>query len=273
MHSNPPPDADFLQFAALGSGSEGNAIVVHSCVAGATTRVLLDCGFSVKELEKRLAVLGLNATQLDAVLITHEHDDHAHGAYRAAKRWRLPLYATYGTLCAAYDVTAPDWANYHALNYVYGDAAFNIGSLSIVPVPVPHDAREPVQYRFSGAGRHLGVLTDLGHTTAHLQAQFAGLHGFVLECNHCPDLLHHSSYPYSLKQRILGDWGHLSNAQAATFLSHISRENLTQLWCAHLSASNNAPELAKTALAQAAQWPVEQVQVLDQATPGQWFRV
>jgi phosphoribosyl 1,2-cyclic phosphodiesterase len=247
--------------------------VVQSCVDGILTRVLLDCGFSVKELEKRLNVLGLDATQLDAVLITHEHDDHAHGAYRAAKRWRLPLYATYGTLCGAYDATAPDWVDYHSLNYVYGDTAFEVGNLTILPVPVPHDAREPVQYRFSAAGRHLGVLTDLGHTTAHLQQQFSGLHGFVLECNHCPDLLQKSSYPYSLKQRISGDWGHLSNEQAARFLSTIANDSLSQLWCAHLSASNNAPELARNALAQTLQWSDDKVQVLDQAAPGHWFTV
>ena len=267
------PLVDGLQFAALGSGSEGNGLVVQGCVDGRCTRVLLDCGFSVKELEKRLTVLGLDPTQLDAVLITHEHDDHAHGAYRAAKRWRLPLYATYGTLCGAYDVTAPDWENYHALNYVMGDAPFTVGSLTVLPVPVPHDAKEPVQYRFSAAGRHLGVLTDLGHTTAHLLAQFSDLHGFVLECNHCPDLLHHSSYPYSLKQRILGDWGHLSNQQASAFLSALRAKELSQLWCAHLSASNNAPHLAQAALAGALNWEAHQVQVLDQAAPGQWFKV
>ena len=267
------PQPDGLRFAALGSGSEGNAMVIEATVAGRTNRVLLDCGFSAKELDKRLAVLGLVATDLHAVLITHEHHDHAAGAYRAAKRWRLPLYATYGTLRAAYDNTAPDWVDYYALHWVNPDELFSLGHLNIHPVPVPHDAREPVQYRFSAAGRHLAVLTDAGSVSARMVAALGGLHALVLECNHDVDMLRQSSYPPSLKFRILGDWGHLSNAQAAEFLLALDRKELAALWCAHLSQSNNSPALAQAALAGVMGWDAARVGVLDQAQPGQWWDV
>ncbi len=262
-----------LRFAALGSGSEGNALVIESCVEGRFTRLLLDCGFSSKELDKRLAVVGLQSTDLNAVLITHEHHDHAAGAYRVAKRWRLPLYATYGTLRAAYDTVSPDWAAHHALHYVTPGVGFVIGDIALHPIPVPHDAREPVQYRFSAAQRHLGVLTDAGCHTATLQAALNGLHALVLECNHDREMLRNSSYPPSLKQRILGDWGHLSNAQAADLLASLDKQNLQALWCAHLSQNNNTPALAQAALAQAVGWDAARVNVLDQAQPGQWFTV
>jgi phosphoribosyl 1,2-cyclic phosphodiesterase len=262
-----------LRFAALGSGSEGNAMVIECQQAGKTTRVLLDCGFSSKELDKRLAVIGLIATDLNAVLITHEHHDHAAGAYRVAKRWRLPLYATFGTLTAAYANISPDWVNHHALHYVTPGLGFAIGDVAIHPIPVPHDAREPVQYRFSAAGRHLAVLTDAGCHTPELKEALSGLHALVLECNHDADMLKQSAYPPSLKQRILGDWGHLSNEQAAQLLASLDTSQLHSLWCAHLSKSNNTPALAQTSLAAVLGWDLPRVKVLDQAQPGDWFTV
>jgi phosphoribosyl 1,2-cyclic phosphodiesterase len=269
--STTPSQAKHLRFAALGSGSEGNAMVIECLQDTRTTRLLLDCGFSSKELDKRLAVVGLVATDLDAVLITHEHHDHAAGAYRAAKRWRLPLYSTFGTLTAAYANTAPDWTMHHALHFVTPGKAFTVGDIAITPIAVPHDAREPVQYRFNAADRHLAVLTDAGCHTPLLKEALNGLHALVLECNHDVEMLKQSAYPPSLKQRILGDWGHLSNAQAAQLLASIDTSQLQALWCAHLSQSNNTPALAQAGLAQVMGWELAQIRVLNQAQPGDWF--
>ena len=266
-------NTDGLRFASLGSGSEGNATVIEAHANHRTTRILLDCGFSSKELDKRLAVIGLLATDLDAILITHEHHDHAAGAYRTAKRWRLPLYATHGTMRGAYDAISPEWIDYHALNLVWPDAGFMIGELSIHPIPVPHDAREPVQYRFSAAQRKLAVLTDVGSISPHMKSAFDGQHALILECNHDLEMLQQSSYPASLKARISGDWGHLSNCQAALFLQQLDRSSLSKLWCAHLSQSNNTPALARTALAGIMGWADDQVHVLDQSPLGQWWVV
>jgi phosphoribosyl 1,2-cyclic phosphodiesterase len=264
----------YLRFAALGSGSEGNAMVIESYVNQRYTRILLDCGFSAKELDKRLAVLGLAATDLNAILITHEHHDHAAGAYRVAKRWRLPLYATYGTLATAYDTdSAIDWRQHPYLNVIALDAQFVIGDITLNAIAVPHDAKEPVQYRFESHTRHLAVITDAGHASAHLRQALHGLHALVLECNHDLAMLQRSSYPPSVRQRVGGDWGHLSNMQAATLLADLDTSQLHSLWCAHLSQSNNTPALAQAALAQAIGWDVSQIHVLDQAAPGAWFTV
>jgi phosphoribosyl 1,2-cyclic phosphodiesterase len=273
MPTLPPTEATCLRFAALGSGSEGNAMVVESHVNNRYTRVLLDCGFSAKELEKRLNLLGLEAAQLNAVLITHEHHDHAAGAYRLAKRWRLPLYATYGTLKAAYDTVSPEWRNHPYLHIIQPDAVFNVGDIGLTALAVPHDAREPVQYRFEASGRHLGVITDAGHASLHLKQQLNGLNALVLECNHDVAMLRQSSYPASVKHRIGGDWGHLSNVQAADLLASLDTAQLHSLWCAHLSQSNNTPALAQTALAEAIGWDSTRVQVLEQTQAAIWFAV
>jgi phosphoribosyl 1,2-cyclic phosphodiesterase len=130
-----------------------------------------------------------------------------------------------------------------------------------------------VQYRFDAADRHFAVLTDAGHFTHHLKNRLDGLHALVLECNHDADTLRQSSYPPSLKQRILGDWGHLSNVQASELLQALDTSQLQALWCAHLSKSNNTPSLAKQSLANTLGWESERVSVLDQAEPGHWFTV
>jgi phosphoribosyl 1,2-cyclic phosphodiesterase len=127
-----------------------------------------------------------------------------------------------------------------------------------------------VQYRFSALGRHLAVLTDAGCHTAQLKESLNGLHALVLECNHDAQTLARSAYPPSLKSRILGDWGHLSNEQAAQLLASIDTRQLQALWCAHLSQSNNTPALARASLAQVLGWADERVNVLDQARPGEW---
>jgi phosphoribosyl 1,2-cyclic phosphodiesterase len=269
-----------LRFAVLGSGSDGNAIVIESHSNTQVVRLLLDCGFSVKELDKRLELLGLSAEQLTAVLITHEHQDHATGAYRVAKRWRLPLYATYGTLVGAYgdkqaqkNEPSKDWRNFPYLNIVVPDQPFSIGNIQLTPITVPHDASEPVQYRFESHGRHLAIVTDLGHASAHLKQALNGLHALVLECNHDNTLLEQSKYPASVKQRIGGDWGHLSNQQSAELLASLDNKQLHSLWCAHLSQNNNTADLAQMALAQAIGWEVSKINVLNPETLNRWFTV
>ena len=229
-----------MRFASLGSGSEGNGLIVE---AGAT-RVLVDCGFNLSETKLRLGRLGLQPENLAGVLVTHEHDDHACGVARLARRYDLPVYLTYGTLMAM----GSERAVLPQVHVIDGHSPFVIGDLEVHPYPVPHDAREPAQYVFSDGDRRLGLLTDTGDSTPHIQRMLSGLEALVLECNHDIDLLMNGPYPHSLKRRIAGRYGHLDNGTAARIVSGIDCSRLQHFIAAHLSVQNNTPDLARAAM-------------------------
>ncbi len=233
-----------MRFASLGSGSEGNALVVEAGSGATTTRVLLDCGFSAKEVERRLLRAGLDAESLDAVIITHEHSDHIGSALTLCRRWSIPLYTSWGTARAV----GADEADVE-LHVVWGDETVTIGELGVVPYTVPHDAREPLQFVFTDGASRLGVLTDVGESTPHIGAVLSGCDALVLECNHDLEMLAGSRYPASLKARIGGSHGHLNNEAAAGILTALDRSKLRHLVAAHLSQQNNTPELARAAMA------------------------
>ncbi len=248
-----------MRFASLGSGSRGNALIVDV----GDTRVLLDCGFSVKATVERLGRLGIAAESIDAVLLTHEHSDHLGSAARFAARFGLPVYLTYGTQQALSDC----WPNCRLID---SHQTFAIGSLEVQAFPVPHDAREPVQYVFSDGQHRLGVLTDCGTVTAHVLSMLDACNALVLECNHDTRLLAESSYPAMLKRRISGNFGHLGNGQAAELLTRIETSRLQHIVAAHLSEQNNRPELAVTALATALGCDAEWIGVASQASGFDW---
>lgn len=228
-----------MRFALLGSGSEGNALVVQA----GQTRVLLDCGFSLSETVARLERLGLQAEQLGGIVVTHEHGDHISGVARLARKFDLPVWLTHGTLR-----TQGKTFSGLSVTEISPHLQFAIGDVQVQPYPVPHDAAEPVQYVFSDGIRRLGVLTDTGSTTPHIETTLNGCHALVLECNHDAAMLAEGDYPYSLKQRVGGRFGHLSNDDAAALLGRLDNSRLQHIVAAHLSRKNNAVELAVTAL-------------------------
>ncbi|MGZ5091167.1 MAG: MBL fold metallo-hydrolase [Burkholderiales bacterium] len=232
-----------MRFASLGSGSDGNGLIVEC----GETRVLVDCGFKLTETIRRLARLGLEPSDLAAVLVTHEHDDHGGGVARLARRYDLPVYLTYGTLVAL----GPRSSMIPRVSVIDSHTPFLIGDLEIHPYPVPHDAREPSQFVFSDGDRRLGLLTDTGDSTPHIQRMLSGIDALVLECNHDLDLLMNGPYPPSLKRRISGRLGHLDNGTAARIVASIDCSRLQHFIAAHLSAQNNTPELARAAMSQA----------------------
>ena len=232
-----------LRFASLGSGSRGNAMVIEA----RGTRVLLDCGFGPRELTSRLLRLGLAPDDFAAILVTHEHSDHSAGVFKCARRHELGIFLTHGTQLA----TLNDQSQALPLHLIDSHQPFTIGELEIHPFPVPHDAREPVQYVFSDGVHRLGVLTDTGCITPHIVNMLNGCDALVLECNHDIEMLDHSAYHRSLKQRIRGRLGHLDNQASATLLAALDHSRLQHVLAAHLSEQNNTPQLARAALAKA----------------------
>ncbi|WP_028311401.1 MBL fold metallo-hydrolase [Derxia gummosa] len=235
-----------MRYTSLGSGSEGNALVIEARAATQRpTRILLDCGFGVREVVRRLVARGIEPESLDAILVTHEHGDHGSGVARLARRYGIPVHSSHGTGIALRlpDETGVRWRP------ICSHTRFEINGLDIRPFPVPHDAREPTQFVFSDGRARLGVLTDVGSATPFILDMLTGCDGLVLECNHDPALLAASSYPPSVRARIAGNYGHLSNSAAAAILAAIERDRLKHLHAAHLSRQNNQPELAAAALA------------------------
>ncbi|KAF0166178.1 MAG: beta-lactamase domain-containing protein [Rhodocyclaceae bacterium] len=212
-------------------------------VEAGNTRVLIDAGFGPREMTRRLERLGLAANDIAAVLVTHEHSDHIGGVFACARRLGWTVLLTHGTRAASRD----DDAN-ACSTVIDSQQPFSVGDLCVLPFPVPHDAREPVQFVLTDGTRRLGVLTDAGHVTPHMVAMLDDCDGLVLECNHDAQLLAMGSYPPALKRRIGGLWGHLDNAAAATLLSQLRRSSLRHVVAAHLSEENNSPALAQEAL-------------------------
>ncbi len=234
-----------LRFASIGSGSKGNCLVAE---AGGS-RLLLDCGLAPRETERRLARIGLTPADITGIIVTHEHDDHAGQAYPFAAQHRLPVWLTYGTQAAlAESGKLPGDVETRTID---GRTTFAVGGIEVRPYTVPHDAREPVQFVLSDGAFRLGVLTDIGASTAHVEATLSGCDALVLECNHDYDMLWAGEYPKWLKERISGPFGHLSNDAAGKLLAALDRSRLKHLLAAHLSHQNNRPELAREALAQA----------------------
>lgn len=250
-----------MRFASLGSGSRGNALVVEA----GSTRVLIDCGFGLRDTAARLGRLGLTPGDLSGVMVTHEHSDHVSGVFKLALRHSLKVWMTRGTLSAC-----PDTEPRPGVDAIAIDAPITVGALEVFPYPVPHDAREPVQFVVSDGRVRLGVLTDCGCVTPHVERCLDGCDALVLECNHDPELLRGGSYPARLKSRIAGRYGHLDNESAAALLAGLDSRRLQHVVAAHLSEQNNRPDLARAALAAALGCNANWIGVADQETGFGW---
>ncbi len=255
-----------LRFRSLGSGSTGNATVVEASNGLRTKRLLIDCGLGLRQLDQRLARAGLAARDIDAIFITHEHGDHIGCAQAWALRQRIPVWMSSGTFSA---IGSPDFDGLWCP--AVDGAVIDLGEMWVSPFTVPHDAREPLQLHCSDGAVRLGVLTDLGHATAHVLEQLSGCDALLLECNHAPELLAASSYPPFLKQRVGGNYGHLSNASAAAIARAVCHPRLKTVVAAHLSLQNNRPHLASDALAEALGWDAARVGIADAVHGTDWI--
>lgn len=238
-----------LRFASLASGSRGNCLVAQSLDLVGTTTVLIDCGLSLRDTERRLARAGLEPSDIDALLVTHEHSDHAGCVFDFAAAHNVVVFITHGTLRALKaEGKVHDGIR---TQFIRGEQKVAVGSMEVLPFTVPHDAAEPVQYVLSDGAARLGVLTDIGISTRHVEQVLSGASALVLECNYDRDMLWSGGYPKWLKERVGGPFGHLDNREAGRLLAALDRSRMKHIIGAHLSQQNNKPELARTALATA----------------------
>lgn len=221
----------------------------------------------MSETVRRLARLDLQPSDLVGIVITHEHSDHIGGAGRFARKYRLPVWLTAGTLGMAQDMENVE------VRVIDSHSLFAVDDLAIQPFPVPHDAREPVQFVFGDGATRLGVLTDVGCTTPHIEAMLADVDGLVLECNHDREMLANGSYPPRLKQRVGGRFGHLANSQSAELLGKLKHARLQCVMAAHISRNNNTPALARRALAEVLHCADDDVRVACQSAGFDWIRL
>ncbi len=229
-----------MNLCSIASGSSGNCIYVGT----ERTHLIVDAGISGKRIEAGLNAIGLKTAEMNGILITHEHSDHIGALGVLARRYGLPMYATKGTIEGIKDAACLGRIPDELLIEIKAEEPFRINDIAVNPVRISHDAREPVAYRFDHEGHSIGVVTDLGNYDDHIVAHFAGVNGLLLEANHDVNRLLVGRYPYPLKQRILGDAGHLSNELSGRLLCRLLHEELNVVLLGHLSAENNIPELA-----------------------------
>ncbi|MDQ3185783.1 MAG: MBL fold metallo-hydrolase [Pseudomonadota bacterium] len=251
-----------MRFACLGSGSQGNGLVVEV----ANTRLLLDCGFTLKETIVRLSRLGLDPGMINGIVVTHEHDDHIGGVARFARKFNIPVWLTHGTMRRVEKI----FALLPMINILDSYQPFSIDDIEIEPYPVPHDAEEPAQFVFGDGAFRLGVLTDTGCSTPHIEAVLSHCHGLVLECNHDAQMLANGDYPQSLKRRVGGRFGHLENTASARLLANLDCSHLQHVIAAHLSQKNNTPLLAQTMLSSALNCEIDWIGVASQSDGFGW---
>ncbi len=229
-----------MRLCSIASGSSGNCIYVGS----RETHLLVDTGISKKRIEESLAELDITGEDLDGILITHEHVDHIQGLGVFSRKYKVPIYATRGTICGICgykNIGEMPEGLYHEIK---ADERFRIGDIEVLPFSISHDANEPTGFRLEAEEKAVAVATDLGYFDDYIIENLKGLNAIVIEANHDVHMLEVGPYPYPLKQRVLGRLGHLSNELTGRLLCNILYDNLKYIVLGHLSKENNYAELA-----------------------------
>ena len=225
-----------LRVTILGSGSSGNAAVI-SC---GKTSILLDCGFSGKEIQRRIELAGLDEKDIKAILLSHEHGDHVQSAHTLSNRWEVPIYTTEGTFAASVSEKKHfDWIE------IQSGHSFSLGDIEIHPITLPHDASDPTGFRFEAHGRVCAFMTDFGYPSGPVLEALKGSHAAIVEANHDLDMLRDGPYPWPLKQRVASRTGHLSNEALFGIFDQFLGDQTQKMVLAHISENNNHPGLLK----------------------------
>jgi hypothetical protein len=253
-----------VRFGSIASGSAGNALLVEV----GQTRVMIDCGLGLGVARERIVQRGWDPESISAILVTHEHSDHISGVAKFARKHGTQVVGSYGTLSFLGDALSSD--QYREID---GHQPFALGEIWVEPYCVPHDAREPLQYVVGDGNTRLGILTDVGRSTPHIETVLNNCDALVLECNHDEDMLMGGPYQYALKKRVIGPFGHLSNTCAAALLARLGRSRLKHVVAAHLSQQNNTEDLARTALAQVMNCSMDWIGVATQEEGFGWREI
>lgn len=251
-----------MRYISLGSGSRGNATLVQC----GNEAILIDSGFSRKVLLQRIADAGLPEQQLAAAFVTHEHSDHAKGITSLCEYLNIPFYASFGT------ARRMEWTTHPLWRCIRAEEAVVVGTMSVTPVVVPHDAHEPLQFVIQNAeGLRLGILSDLGSLTPHIVDAYQGCHALQVEANHDPHLLQTGPYPPMLRARVAGAYGHLSNLQCAEFIQKVRWPGLRYVSAGHISEKNNDRDLVRQVLAPVLECQPDEVILLEQDGLSPWY--
>lgn len=229
-----------IRMMSIASGSSGNCIYIGS----ENTHILVDAGTTKKRIENGLKALGLTGADLSGILVTHEHSDHISGLGVMHRKYPVPIYATKGTLSQISSCKTLGYISREMFHEVSTDQSFMAGDLEILPFQVSHDAAQPAGYRINCKDRSAAVVTDLGQYSSYLVERLQGLDIILIESNHDVHMLQAGPYPYSLKRRIMGERGHLSNESCGRLLGEILHDQLKHILLGHLSKENNMEELA-----------------------------
>lgn len=227
-----------LKFCSLYSGSSGNSLLVQSN----NTKILIDCGTSAKKIETALDTINVDITDIDAILVTHEHSDHIQGLGTISKKHDIPVFANFETWEAM--ETQKNKIASNNIKTFENNIEFHIGNLQIMPFSTPHDAANPCGFSICNGTKKISIATDLGHMDENIFSNIKDSEFMLLEANYEPEILKVSNYPYSLKQRIAGPHGHLSNVDAGQTISNLFKKELKEVMLGHLSKENNFPEMA-----------------------------
>ncbi len=229
-----------MRFCVLGSGSKGNCTYVTSN----NSAILIDAGFSGIEIERRLASIDVDITEIDAILVTHEHGDHARGVSVLSRRFQLPVFANLQTMQSSEKY----FSKLHSFEQFATGTSFLLGDLKIHPFSISHDSAEPVGYTVSNGQNAFGYCTDTGMVSKLIQHRLSLCQGLVLECNHDLEMLKNGPYPIQVQQRVRSKTGHLAIPQTIEFLKDLYHAGLQKVVLAHISESNNSFELIQQSI-------------------------